>query len=335
MKRWTIPAFGIERLVLEETAVPAPGPGEVLVQVRACSLNYRDLMTVTGRYSPKLRAGMVPLSDGAGVVHAVGDGVAEWRAGDRAAAIFMQNWLDGSPSDAKYRGALGGDIDGMAAEYVALPATGLVRVPEYLSFAEAATLPCAAVTAWSALRKAGGIAAGETVLIQGTGGVSIMALQLAKAMGARVIGTSGSDEKLERARALGLDAGVNYRRRPDWAAWALEQTGGEGVDLVIEVGGAGTFNQSLAAARTGGAVAQIGVLSASEEATDVRLILRKQLRVQGIYVGSRADFLALNRALEESRIRPVVDREFALGQLPEALRTMESAGHFGKIVVSM
>ncbi len=173
------------------------------------------------------------------------------------------------------------------------------------------------------------------MLIQGTGGVSIAALQLAKAMGARVIGTSGSDEKLERARSLGLDAGVNYRQRPDWAAWALEQTGGAGVDLVVEVGGAGTFNRSLAAARTGGAVAQIGVLSASDEAADVRLILRKQLRVQGIYVGSRADFLGLNRALEGTLIRPVVDREFPFAELPEALRRMEASAHFGKIVVSM
>lgn len=335
MKQWTVPAFGMDKLELREVALPKPAPGHVVVQVRACSLNYRDLMTVTGRYNPRLRLPMVPLSDGAGVVHAVGEGVTEFRAGERVAAIFMQNWLDGPPSDAKCKGALGGDIDGMAAEYVSLPADGLVHLPPYLSFAEAATLPCAAVTAWSALEKAGGVAPGSTVLIQGTGGVSIAALQLAKAMGARVIGTSGSDEKLQRARALGLDAGVNYRRTPDWAAWAREQTGGAGVDLVVEVGGAGTFNQSLAAARTGGAVAQIGVLSESAEATEVRLMLIKQLRVQGIYVGSRADFLSLNRALETTRIQPVVDREFPFTELPAALRTMEAASHFGKIVVSI
>ncbi len=335
MKRWIAPALGIDQLAMHETAIPEPAPGQVVVEVRACSLNYRDLMTVTGRYNPRLRPQLVPLSDGAGVVHAVGEGVTDHRIGDRVAAIFFQNWLDGAPSAIKYKGALGGDIDGMAAQYVVLSAHGLVQLPEYLTFAEAATLPCAAVTAWSALQKAGGVAPGNTVLIQGTGGVSIAALQLAKAMGARVIGTSGSDEKLERARALGLDAGVNYRRTPDWAAWAREQTGGEGVDLVVEVGGAGTFNQSLAAARIGGAVSQIGVLSESTEPANVRLILSKQLRLQGIYVGSRADFLALNRALETTRIRPVVDREFPFNELPEALRTMEAASHFGKIVVSI
>ena len=223
----------------------------------------------------------------------------------------------------------------MAAQYVALDAKGLVRLPEYLSFTEAATLPCAAVTAWSALQKAGGVTTGSTVLIQGTGGVSIAALQLAKSLGARVLGTSSSDEKLARAKTLGLDAGVNYRETPDWAAWAKDQTAGEGVDLVIEVGGAGTFTQSLQATRIGGAVAQIGVLSQSDEPVAIPLILRKQLRVKGIYVGSRADFEALNRALEAARIKPVIDREFSFDELPEAFRTMQSASHFGKLVVRM
>ena len=335
MKLWTIPAFGIDRLARQDAPIPEPGPGQVVMQVHACSFNYRDLGLVTGKYNPRMPLPRVPLSDGAGVVHAVGEGVTGFRPGDRAAAIFMQNWLEGPPSAAKYKGALGGDIDGMAAEYVALPAAGLVRLPEYLSFAEAATLPCAAVTAWAALTKAGGVIPGSTVLIQGTGGVSIAALQLAKSMGARVLGTSGSDEKLARARELGLDAGVNYRETPDWAAWVQAETDGEGVDLVIEVGGAGTFNQSLAAARIGGAVAQIGVLSQSNEPANVPMILRKQLRVQGIYVGSRIDFEALNRALAATRIRPVVDRELPFGELPQAFRIMDSASHFGKIVVSM
>ena len=334
-KTWTIPAFGIEKLALDQSAIPEPGPGEIVMEVHACSLNYRDLMTVTGLYNPKLALPRVPLSDGAGLVHAVGEGVTDLKAGDRVAGIFMQNWLDGAPDAAKYQGALGGDIDGMAAQYVRLHHSGVVKLPEYLSFAQAATLPCAAVTAWNALHKAGGITAGSTVLIQGTGGVSIAALQLAKALGARVLGTSGSDEKLERARALGLDAGVNYKRTPDWAAWALEQTGGLGVDLVVEVGGAGTFAQSLQAARIGGAVAQIGVLSQSGEPVNVRPILIKQLRVQGIYVGSRVDFIAMNRALEQTRIAPVVDREFALEELPKAFETMRDASHFGKLVVRM
>ena len=335
MKRWTIPAFGIDKLTLEDAPIPKPQPGQVVVEVHACSLNYRDVMTVGGGYNPRMGLPRVPLSDGAGVVHAVGEGVADLQAGDRVAAIFMQNWLHGAPTAAKYKGALGGDIDGMAAQYVALAASGVVRIPEYLSFTEAATLPCAAVTAWSALHKAGGITAGSIVLIQGTGGVSIAALQFAKAMGARVLGTSSSDEKLARAKELGLDAGVNYRTRPDWDVWAQEQTGGEGVDLVVEVGGAGTYPFSLNAARIGGAVAVIGVLSQSDKPTDIRVILRKQLHVQGIFVGSGADFEAMNRALEATRIHPVVDREFALEELPEAFRTMQSASHFGKLVVRM
>lgn len=339
MKAWVVADFGIDKLETRESAMPEPGPGEVVVEVHACSLNYRDLMTVEGKYNPKMPLPRVPLSDGAGVVHAVGEGVTRVKAGDRVAAIFMQNWLDGAPDAQKYRGALGGDIDGMAAQYVKLHSDGVVRLPEHLSYAQAATLPCAAVTAWSALHRAQGmfgkIGAGSTVLIQGTGGVSMAALQLAKAMGARVLGTSSSDEKLERATALGLDAGVNYKTTPDWAEWALAQSDGAGVDLVIEVGGAGTFTQSLKAVRIGGSVAQIGVLSQSDEPMAVPLILRKQVRVQGIYVGSRADFEAMNGLLEQARIKPVVDREFAFAEMPEAFRVMRDASHFGKLVVRM
>ena len=335
MKFWTVPAFGIDSLEQREAAIPEPAAGEVVIEVHACSLNYRDLKVVQGTYNPKLRMPRVPLSDGAGVVHALGEGVASCKVGDRVAGIFMQQWQEGAPSAAKYRGALGGDIDGMATQYIALHHTGIVPIPEHLSFAQAATLPCAAVTAWTALHKAGGITSGSTVLIQGTGGVSIAALQLAKAMGARVLGLSSSDSKLERARSLGLDAGLNYKQNPEWAEWVQSQTGGEGVDLVVEVGGAGTFTQSLKAARIGGAVAQIGVLTESDEPVAIPLILRKQLRVQGIYVGSRADFEALNRALLTTRIEPVVDQEFPFEALPEALRTMEAASHFGKLVVRM
>ena len=335
MKFWTVPAFGIDSLAQHEAPIPKPGPGQVVLEVHACSLNYRDLMVVLGKYNPKLRMPRVPLSDGAGLVQSVGAGVTAWQPGDRVAAIFMQQWLEGRPSADKYRGALGGDIDGMASQYVLLDQAGLVRIPEYLSLAEAATLPCAGVTAWTALHKSGPISSGSTVLIQGTGGVSIFALQLAKAMGARVLGTSSSDAKLDRARALGLNEGLNYKATPDWAKWAQSQTGGDGVDLVLDVGGAGTFNQSLQAARIGGSVAQIGILAQSDERAELPLILRKQLHVQGIYVGSRADFNDLNRALETSQLRPVIDREFAFDEFPEALRTMESASHFGKLVVHM
>ncbi len=334
MKTWKIPAFGIDNLTLSDEEAPTPGPGQVLVHVRAVSLNYRDLMTVQGSYNPKLVLPRIPLSDGAGEVAAVGAGVTRFAIGDRVAAIFMQNWLDGPPSAAKYKGALGGDIDGMFRQYVALPQDGLVHLPAYLSYEQAATLPCAAVTAWNAL-EAAGLRTGDTVLIQGTGGVSIFALQFAKSLGARVLGTSSSEEKLARAAALGLDAGCNYRTQPEWADWALEQTDGEGVDLVVEVGGAGTFGQSLKATRIGGIVAQIGVLSQSSEPVAVPLILRKQLRIQGIYVGSRFDFVRMNRALGQTELQPVIDQVFPLGEAKAAFRAMAAGSHFGKLVVSL
>jgi NADPH:quinone reductase-like Zn-dependent oxidoreductase len=334
MKVWKIPSFGIENLALTDDPTPEPAAGQVLVRVHAVSLNYRDLMTVRGTYNPRLALPRIPLSDGAGEVVAVGEGVRKFAVGDRVAAIFMQNWLDGAPTAAKYKGALGGDIDGMMRQYVALPETGLVPIPAYLSYEQAATLPCAAVTAWNALLAAG-VKSGDTVLIQGTGGVSIFALQFAKAMGARVLGTSSSDAKLERAATLGLDAGVNYRTRPEWADWALEQTGGEGVDLVVEVGGAGTFSQSLKAARIGGTVAQIGVLTQSNEPVAIPLILRKQLHVRGIYVGSRVYFEAMNRALAQTRLAPVIDRVYALEEARQGFEAMANGSHFGKLIVRM
>ena len=224
-----------------ERPTPAPGPGEVLVEVRAISFNYRDLLMVKGLYNPKLHLPRIPCSDGAGEVVAVGEGVTAWKPGDRVAGIFMQNWLDGPLTAAKARGALGGDIDGMLAEYVVLKETGLVRIPDHLSFQEAATLPCAAVTAWNALA-AGDVKPGGTVLIQGTGGVSIFALQFAQLRGARVLGISRAATKSWSApSAMGLDAGLNYRDHPDWDRWAVDETGGEGVDLVVEVGGTGTL----------------------------------------------------------------------------------------------
>jgi len=333
MKFWQISAFGIDKLQLSGAPEPAPGPGEILVKVHAVSLNYRDLMMVLGRYNPKMALPRIPVSDGAGEVAAVGEGVTKVKVGQRVAGIFMQNWLEGPADAQKQRGALGGDIDGMLAEYVVLHENGVVPVPDHLSWEEAATLPCAAVTAWSAVVHAGKIKAGDTVVIQGTGGVSIFALQFAKALGARVLGTSSSDEKLERARKLGLDAGVNYKQKPDWASWILAQTNGEGADLVVEVGGSGTFASSLKAVRIGGTVAQIGVLSQSSEPLNIAPILHKQVHVHGIYVGSRADFLEMNRAIVQNRLKPVVDEEFAFNQAPKALQRMESGAHFGKIVI--
>ena len=335
MKAWRIPSFGIDNL--EQTTLPDPQPrlGEVLVRVHAVAWNYRDLMMVEGRYNPKMHLPRIPCSDGAGEVITVGEGVTRVQPGDRVCGIFMQNWIDGPPDAAKIRGALGGDIDGMLAEQVVLPEMGLLPFPEFLSYEHAATLPCAAVTAWNALVHAGSIKAGDTVVIQGTGGVSIFALQFAKMMGARVLGTSGSDEKLERAKSLGLDAGLNYRTHPEWDRWVIEQTNGHGADLVVEVGGAGTFNRSLRAVRIGGAVAQIGVLSESSEGLQIPLLLHRQIHLRGIYVGSRADFEMMNRAILQQKLKPVVDEVFSFNAAGEALRRMQSGGHFGKLVTSV
>jgi NADPH:quinone reductase-like Zn-dependent oxidoreductase len=335
MLAWTLPAFGIESLVQKQLPTPELKPGQVLIQVEAVSLNYRDLLVVLGHYNPRMHLPRIPASDGAGVIKAIGEGVTRVQPGDRVCGIFMQNWIDGRPTQEKIRGALGGDIDGMLTEEVALHEQGLVKIPGYLSMEEAATLPCAAVTAWNALVNAARLTAGETVLIQGTGGVSVFALQFAKAMGARVLGTSGSYPKLERARALGLDAGVNYRTQPEWSKWVIEQTNGQGADVIVEVGGAGTFAQSLAAIRIGGTVAQIGVLSQSTEPLHIPLILHKQVHIQGVYVGSRAQFEDMNRALEQNRVQPVIDNIYAFHDLPAALRHMQSASHFGKIVVQV
>jgi NADPH:quinone reductase-like Zn-dependent oxidoreductase len=333
MQVWQISSFGVDSLEFTERPSPQPGPGEVLVRVRAISFNYRDLLMVKGLYNPKLALPRIPCSDGAGEIAAVGEGVTLWKTGDRVAGIFMQNWHDGPPTPARTKGALGGDIDGMLAEYVVLRETGLVRLPQHLSFEEGATLPCAAVTAWNALR-AGNLKPGANVLIQGTGGVSIFALQFARLMGARVLGISGSYEKLERAFSMGLDAGLNYREIPDWDRWVMAETGGEGVDLVVEVGGQGTLPRSLRALRMGGVIAQIGVLSGPDEPFPLPLVLHKQARIQGIYVGSRKDFIDMNRAIVLAELRPIGEA-FPWSQARAVLTRLEEATHFGKLVLTV
>lgn len=333
MRAWCIPSFGIENLELRDLPDPQPRRGEVLIRIHAVSLNYRDLMVTQGKYNPKMHLPRIPCSDGAGEVIAVGEGVKRVKTGDRVAGIFMQNWIDGEPDAAKTRGALGGDIDGMIAEQIVLSEDGVVKIPEHLSWEQAATLPCAGVTAWNALVHAGKIKAGDTVVIQGTGGVSIFALQFAKLLGARVLGSSSSDEKLERAKKLGLDAGINYRQQPDWDKWVMEQTGGRGADLVVEVGGAATFNRSLRSVRIGGGVAQIGVLSHETNPLEVPLLLHKQVHLRGIYVGSRSHFDEMNAALALHKLQPIVDEVFTLERFSEALHRMEAASHFGKLVV--
>jgi NADPH:quinone reductase-like Zn-dependent oxidoreductase len=333
MHTWQISSFGVDSLEFVERPAPQPGPGEVLVRIHAISINYRDLLMVKGLYNPKMKLPRVPCSDGAGEIAAVGEGVTQWKKGDRVAGAFMQNWLDGPPTPAKVKGALGGDIDGMLTEFRCFKETGLVQLPEHLSFVEAATLPCAAVTAWNALA-AGNLKPGATVLILGTGGVSIFALQLAKLMGARVLGISSSAAKLERARSLGLDAGLNYRETPAWERWAMDQTGGEGVDLVVEVGGIGTLPRSLGAIRMGGVIAQIGVLAGPADPLPLALILHKQARIQGIYVGSRKDFEEMNRAISLAALRPVTE-SFPWSQAREVMARMETASHFGKLVLTV
>jgi len=335
MKLWQIPSFGIDNLELVERPAPQPSHGQVLVRIRAVSLNYRDLLVVLGKYNPRLALPRIPCSDGAGEVVALGDGVKRVKIGQRVAGIFMQNWIDGPPDAFKQRGALGGDIDGVLAEYVALDENGLVEVPAHLSWEEAATLPCAGVTAWNAVAHTGRIKAGDTVVIQGTGGVSVFALQFAKLLGARVLGTSSSDEKLQRAHKVGIDAGLNYRHTLDWAKWVLEQTDGVGADLIVEVGGAGTLAQSLRAVRIGGTVAQIGVLNQSNEPLQIGPLLHKQVHLQGIYVGSRADFEEMNKAIAMHSLQPSIDQAFAFYDAKRAFRTMESGSHFGKLVIRM
>ncbi len=325
--------FGLDSLTFAERPEPRPGAGQVLVKVRAFSLNYRDLLVVKGVYNPKLRLPLIPLSDGVGTIAGVGEGVTRVKAGDRVAGCFMQDWPAGELTEAKAKSSLGGGIDGVLAEYVTLREDGVVHVPDHLSDEEAATLPCAAVTAWHALVSAGRLKAGDTVLVQGTGGVSLFALQFAKLLGARVIVTSSSDAKLARALQLGASDGINYKSTPEWDKRVRELTGNVGVDHVVEVGGAGTLARSLRAVRMGGQISLIGVLSGGSGEVNPLPILMKSIRVQGIYVGSREMFEAMNRAIALHKLRPVVDRVFAFQEAREALRYMESAAHFGKICI--
>ena len=323
--------FGIDKLVMAERAQPVPGHGQALIKMCAWSLNYRDLMMVRGQYNPKLPLPFVTLSDGVGDVVSVGEGVTRVKPGDRVAGAFMQGWIDGGNDDAKSKSALGGAIPGMAADYVVLDAEGLVHVPAHLSDEEAATLPCAAVTAWNALVPSGKLKAGDTVLVQGTGGVSLFALQFAKMFGARVIATSSSDEKLEKVRALGASGTINYKSTPNWGRAVRDLTGGAGVDHVVEVGGAGTLPQSMQAVRTGGRISLIGVLTGGQ--IDPIGLLMKNITLQGIFVGSRSMFEDMNRAIALHQMRPVVDRVFPFAEYPDALRYLESGAHFGKVVL--
>ena len=315
---------------LVEREVPTPGPGQALLRVKAASLNYRDLALAQ---NPRQKRPYVPLSDGAGEIVSVGEGVTRVAVGDRVAANFFLNWIDGDVRASIHDSAMGGAVDGMLAEYVALPAESLVHLPDYLRYEQAATLPCAAVTLWNALFEQSKLAPGETVLLLGTGGVSIFGLQFAKMVGAKVILTSSSDAKLERARALGADETLNYKTNPDWdkAVWQL--TGKRGVDHVVEVGGGGTMERSLRSTRTGGTVSAVGMLTGFDSKIDPFLIVGRSLRVNGIYVGSVAMFERMLDVIRQHELQPIIDQVFPFAEAPQALEHLSSGSHFGKIVI--
>jgi NADPH:quinone reductase-like Zn-dependent oxidoreductase len=330
MRVFEIQQFGIENLKLVDRETPKPGLYEVLVRLSAASLNYRDLMVAEGQYNPKLPFPMVPLSDGVGIVEAAGPRVTRVKTGDRVAGAFMQTWIDGGLDREKAASALGGSIDGVLSEYRIFHEQGLVNVPAHLSDEEAATLPCTGVTAWHALFEGETAKTGDTVLIQGTGGVATFALQFAKAAGLRPIVISSSDQKLERARQLGAAEGINYSEEPDWGRAVAKLVPG-GVDYVIELGGAKTVPHSLNAVRMGGMIAMIGALSGAEASVSPVPILMRSIRVQGIYVGSRIMFERMNRAIVLHKIKPIVDRVFPWLDVKAAMKYMQEQKHVGKV----
>jgi len=334
MRAYELHGAGLEQLRLVERPMPEPGPGQVLVRVHAASLNYRDLLIAEGKYGrTPLKLPLVPLSDGAGEVIEVGSGVTRVAPGDRVAGTFFQNWVDG-PFDASHGAtALGGAIDGVLAEQVVFEAEGLVKFPSALSFEEAATLPCAGVTAWVSLIETGKLEPDQRVLVMGTGGVSIFALQFAKSVGAQVLVTSRSDEKLARAHGLGADGLINSHKMPDWDVGVRELTIGRGVDHLVEVGGAETLPISLRALRDGGHIALVGLLSGAPASRELAEKHQHGIVVDSIYVGSRRHFEAMNDAIERFKIHPVIDRRFPFEDARDAYSYLKSGQHFGKVVI--
>ena len=332
---------GIDALTLVDAEMPEPGPGDVLVQVGAASLNYRDLLIAKGGYrSRQKQENLVPLSDGAGTITAVGDGVTEFSVGDRVTACFFQDWPAGRATDHAMESDSGRASDGFLQEYRVCPAGGLVKTPDHLSDAEAASLTCAGLTAWSAVVRHGEVQPGDVVLTQGTGGVSLFAVQFAKLAGASVIITSSSDEKLGRAKELGADFGINYSDNPEWGATARDiakdLTDGDGVDNVIELGGTETMKQSLIAGRPGGTLSLIGVLSGATTGNVLLpFIISRDVRLQGVTVGPREDMARMCQAIAQSGIKPVVDQVFAFEDAQDAYRHLESGTHFGKVCINV
>ena len=327
-------ALGLDHLQRMEADTPVAGPGEVLIEMAAASLNYRDLVVMRGQHGKAVQPPLIPLSDGVGTVRSLGEGVTGLDIGDRVAPLFFQHWDGGEPPDNLETGRLGGPLDGVLASHCVFPANGVIRVPDHLSDAEAATLPCAGVTAWSALSEPWPIRPGETVLVQGSGGVALMALQLARAAGARVLMTTSSADKAERLSALGADTVIDRNATPNWARAVREATGGRGCDRVLELGGAATLNDSVKATTTAGVVLIIGNVTGSSAELFLPLVLTRRLGLHAVSVGSRQSFAGLNRALELHRITPVVDRVFAFEDAPDAFRAMEAGGHFGNLCIA-
>jgi len=335
MRAYQLPkgGAGIDALAVVDRPVPKPQYRQVLVKVAACSLNYRDLGITRGTYRMPVRENVVPLSDGAGEVVEVGPGVTRVKTGDKVAGCFFQRWVGGEPSPTLQASALGGALDGMLAEFAVLEEDGVVKIPAHLSLEEGATLPCAGVTAWDAIMNHAKLIAGQSVLLLGTGGVSIFGLQLAHAMGIIAIVTSSSDAKLARAKALGAACGINYKTKPDWDKAAVEFTGGRGVDHVLEVGGGATLTRSFGAIRHGGKISIIGSVSGGATELNPGLIFSKRANVQGISVGSMQMFEAMNAAIAANKIKPAIDRVFGFDEVKAAFNHMAAGAHFGKIVV--
>lgn len=326
--------WSFDDLKLGERSEPSAGPAQVRVKMLACALNYRDLVVPVRGYGSRMKQlPLIMLSDGVGVVDQVGEGVKSVKPGDRVCPLFFQSWMSGEPDETRLATSLGCETDGTLAEYMVLPETGVMPAPAHLEHHEAATLPTAGVTAWRAIVTEGRVKAGDVVLVQGTGGVSLFALQFAKLLGARVICTSSSDEKLARARALGADETINYLATPEWGKAARAMMGGSGVDHIVEVGGQGTLPQSLRAVRSGGTISMIGVLAGSKLDVPLGQIVTRHVRLQGITVGSRDDFSAMTRAICQHRMRPVVDCVYAFEELHQALQHLSSGKHFGKICI--
>lgn len=326
--------FGLDRFKLSEESLTKLKPSEIRIQVKAASINYRDLMVAKGIYSKNIQFPLVPLSDAAGEVVEIGEEVKRFKVGDKVMPGFMPDWMSGPVTPQAANNALGAFVNGVLGRYFVWHENGFVKIPEYLSFTEAATLPCAALTAWNALFEHGDVIPGQTVLVLGTGGVSTFALQFAISAGARVIATTSHEEKSDHLKKLGASHVINYKKTPEWSDAILEITNGKGVDHVVEVGGAGTLGQSIKSVRMDGTISLIGVLSGNGQ-VEPRPILMKSIRLQGIFVGSIEMFDRMNRALEANQIHPVIDRQFAINEVSEALSYMESGQHYGKIVIGL